>query len=86
MAKKKSFFEKERNRRAVFISLWVAFIIVIVEILGIAVKMTVSGLIMVIEIYSGISVQMPAYNMDILGYAVMALAIFLVIRKLGYLE
>lgn len=86
MAKKKRFFEKEGNRRTLFISLWVAFIIVIVEMLGVAVKMTISGLIMVIEMYTGITVRMPAYNMEILGYAVMAIAIFLVIRKLGYLE
>lgn len=85
MAKKKRFFEKEGNRRALFISLWVAFIIVIAEMLGVAVKMTISGLMMVIEMYTGITVRMPAYNMEILGYAVMAIAIFIVIRKFEYL-
>jgi len=81
MPKKKPFFKREENRRAIFISLWVAFILLLLEMLGIAVKQTLFGFSLMTNF------QIPEYSMEMLSRLAMVIAIALVItKKFKYLE
>jgi hypothetical protein len=73
MVKKKKFFEKIENQRAVFISLIIALLLLGIEILKTALEW--------IALYTGISER----TAKVIGYGVAAILILLIIRKYEHL-